>query len=45
MKTSIQARIAAAVASVLVTLSIVYLIAGYAYPEAPAVQLALAMPR
>ena len=42
MNTSIKTRAAALVASILVTFGTVYLTAGYAYPEAPAVLLASA---
>jgi hypothetical protein len=45
MNTSIRTRIAAALASILVTLGTIYLIARYAYPEQPAVLVALATPR
>lgn len=40
MNTSTKARAAALVASLLVTLSIVLMVADYAYPEAPAVLMA-----
>jgi hypothetical protein len=39
MNTSIKIRAAAFVASILVTLTTVSLVANYAYPEAPAVRL------
>jgi hypothetical protein len=39
MNTSIKARVAAFLASILVTFVSVYVIAEYAYPEAPAVKL------
>lgn len=42
MNTSIKTRAAALVASILFTFGTVYLTAGYAYPEAPPVQLASA---
>jgi hypothetical protein len=42
MNTSIKPRIAALFASILVTFASVYVIAAYAYPEAPAVKLASA---
>ena len=40
MNTSNKTRAAALVASFLITLSIVFVVADYAYPEAPAVLLA-----
>ena len=40
MNTSIKTRLAAFFASILVTFASVYVIAEYAYPEAPAVKLA-----
>lgn len=40
MNASIKTRAAALVASILVTLASVYALAGYAYPEHPAVALA-----
>lgn len=45
MKTSLRTRAAALVASIFVTFTIVHLIAGYALPEEPAVELAQATPR
>lgn len=42
MKTSIKTRIAALVASILITFATIYTVAGYAYPEAPAVLIASA---
>jgi hypothetical protein len=44
MNPSIKSRAAALVASVLVTFATVYTMAEYAYPEAPATQLASAAP-
>lgn len=44
MNTSIKTRAAALVASILVTFATVYMVAEYAYPEAPATQLASAAP-
>ena len=40
MNTSIKTRIAALVTSALVTFATVYMVAQYAYPEAPYIQLA-----
>jgi len=40
MNTSIKTRVVALVCSVLISLASVYLIAGYAYPEAAAVVVA-----
>jgi archaellum component FlaF (FlaF/FlaG flagellin family) len=42
MNTSIKTRAAALVASILVTFASVYVVADYAYPEAPASLLASA---
>jgi hypothetical protein len=42
MNTSIKTRAAALVASILTTFATVYLIADYAFPDLPAVQLAAA---
>jgi archaellum component FlaF (FlaF/FlaG flagellin family) len=44
MNTSITSRAAALVASILITFGIVYMVADYAYPEAPATRLASAAP-
>jgi hypothetical protein len=43
MNTSIKTRTVALVTSVLVTFATVYMIAQYAYPEAPHIQLASAL--
>lgn len=40
MNTSIKTRAAAFVASICMTFATVYAVAGYAYPQVPAVQLA-----
>jgi hypothetical protein len=40
MKTSIESRAAALVASILVTAGMVFAVSGYAYPEAAAVVMA-----
>jgi hypothetical protein len=40
MKTSLSVRLASFAASVVVTLGIVWMVADYAYPPAPAMQLA-----
>lgn len=45
MKTSLKTRCAALVASMLVTFTLVHLIANYALPEEPAPVLAQALPR
>ena len=42
MNTSLKTRAAALVASICMTLATVYTVADYAYPQAPAVQLASA---
>ena len=42
MNTSIKTRAAALIASILVSLGTVYVVAGYAYPESQPVQLASA---
>jgi len=44
MNTSIKTRAAALVASLLVTLGTIWIVADYAYPEAPATVLASAAP-
>jgi len=44
MNTSVKTRAAALVASIFVTFASVYMVAEYAYPEAPATQLASAAP-
>lgn len=45
MKTSLKSRAAALAASVFVTFMVAHLIANYALPEPPAVELAQATPR
>ena len=40
MKTSLTVRLASMTASIVVTLGIVWTVADYAYPSAPAMQLA-----
>jgi len=42
MKTSLTARLASMTASIVVTLGIVWMVADYAYPSAPAIQVASA---
>lgn len=44
MNTSIRARATALVASILVTFGTIWVVADYAYPEAPATVLAAAAP-
>jgi hypothetical protein len=42
MNTPIKTRVAAFVAAILVTLANIYVLADYAYPEAPATRVAFA---